>query len=105
VAVGVVYVSSADGRLYALGASQGTVRWTTALGAQLDSSPVLGAGLVYVGSEVSDTSGSLCAVSTDGRVVTEYQTGAQVQSSPVIADGRVYVGSDNNEVLAEGLPG
>ena len=97
---GVAYVSSADGRLYALTAGSGKELWSVKLGGPLDSSPAIGGGLIYVGSAVSDVSGSLCVVTANGKIVKEYQTGAQVQSSPLIADGWVIVGSDNDEVLA-----
>jgi eukaryotic-like serine/threonine-protein kinase len=102
---GVIYVTSADGRLYALDARRGTALWSVKLGGQLGSSPVISGGLIYVGSAVSDNSGSLCIVGTDGKIVKEYQTGGQVQSSPLAAGGWVVVGSENDAVLGVRLAG
>ena len=89
---------------HALAGQHGTIRWSVTLGGPLESSPTIADGLIYAGSAVSDSSGSLVAVGLDGKIVRSYQTGGQVNSNPVAADGWVYVGSDNGEVLAVRVP-
>ncbi|RZB13734.1 hypothetical protein StrepF001_42475 [Streptomyces sp. F001] len=50
VANGIVYIGSGDGRIYALNAASGNVRWTYETGDVVWSSPTVADGIVYIGS-------------------------------------------------------
>jgi peptide/nickel transport system substrate-binding protein len=98
VAGGVVYVGSADGKVYALNATTGTQVWNFTTGGRIEwSSPAVTGGVVYVGS----TDGKVYALNaTTGTQVWSCTTGSAVYSSPAVAGGVVYVGSDDNKVYA-----
>ncbi len=102
---GAVYVGSADGKLYSFDANSGARNWSVQLGRHIDSSPSADQGIVFVGSSVNASNGSLSAVTVAGKVLPSRQTGGEVMSSPVIANGYVYIGSDNNEIIAVRLSG
>ncbi|MEQ9570177.1 MAG: PQQ-binding-like beta-propeller repeat protein, partial [Longimicrobiales bacterium] len=104
-----VYAAHHDGTLVAVGRHDGAVRWRSDLGPALPwawglegwdylgSSPVLGSGLVVVGS----ADGRVRAVDADtGAEVWAVATGGRVRSSPAMADGTVYVGSADGSVRA-----
>jgi hypothetical protein len=113
VANGVVYVGSADWKLYAFPASCGTggaacsPLWTGLTGAPIDySSPAVANGVVYVGSTDHklyafpagcDTGGAACSPLWTGT------TGAPIDSSPAVANGVVYVGSTDTKLYAYDL--
>ena len=48
---GTVYVGSVDGKVYALDAATGHVRWAYASGGSVLSGPVVADGMVYFGSD------------------------------------------------------
>lgn len=104
---------SDDGNLYALDVAAGKLKWKfdthtalvphSALGDSdsrwdyLQSSPAIGAGLVFVGSGNSN----LYAVDlATGQEKWHYTTGDCVRSSPLIANNTVYFGSWDNSVYA-----
>jgi len=93
-------VGSEDGYLYAV--TQGTGQsghlvWRKPADGQVNSSPNVKDGVVYVGSN----DGNLFAFNAvTGRLLGKHQTGGQVMSSPAVAYGRVYVGTDADAVLA-----
>jgi hypothetical protein len=92
VAGGVVYVGSADHKIYALNATTGAYIWSYTTGFNVYSSPAVASGLVYVGSN----DGNVYALNAStGALVWSYLTGF-VESSPAVADGIVYVGSYGN---------
>jgi outer membrane protein assembly factor BamB len=106
------------GRLY-LGADDGKVRafktaatlpqctngvpktcnplWSVTTGGQVDSSPAVADGVVYVGSR-DDKLYALDAAT--GAVLWTATTGGDVSSSPVVANGVVYVGSEDSKIYA-----
>jgi eukaryotic-like serine/threonine-protein kinase len=113
VANGVVYVGSADHKLYAyaIGCANGggscTPLWTATTGDMIISSPAVADGIVYVGSGegkvyafdaagVTGCSGSPKACSP----LWTATTGNSVSSSPAIANGVVYVGSSDHKLYA-----
>jgi outer membrane protein assembly factor BamB len=85
-----VYAGSAEGSLYALEATTGTMIWSVAVGSLGASSPAVANGVVYAGTE----DGMLIAVdAATGDVLWSYRVGpprAQKPSSPIVADGRLY---------------
>jgi len=94
---GTVYVGSGSNAVYAVDATNGTVRWTAGTNGTVESSPAVVDGTVYVGSH----DGSVYAFDADdGSREWRFETGALVRSSPAVADGTVYVGSDDGYVYA-----
>jgi outer membrane protein assembly factor BamB len=84
----------------ALKARTGARLWSYATGSQVESSPAVANGLVYIGSDDN----RVCAL--DGRTGAKlwvYITGNSVFSSPAVANGMVYVGSRDGYVYAFGL--
>jgi len=70
-------------------------RYTTCY--EVDSSPAVADGKVYVGS----WDGNVYALdASTGKPVWNYTTGGNVWSSPAVADGKVYVGSWDGNVYA-----
>jgi len=64
--------------------------WNYTTGAEVDSSPAVADGKVYVGSYDYNV---YAFNATTGDVIWNYTTGDNVWSSPAVADGKVYVGS------------
>jgi outer membrane protein assembly factor BamB len=102
---GVVYFGSGDGRIYALDAAGGTVKWTFPTGDVVHSSPAIAGGNVIVGSWDS----FLYALdAATGKFKWRFQggldpqTGNQqgFQASPAVANGVVYVGCRDSNVYA-----
>nr|WP_250864792.1 PQQ-binding-like beta-propeller repeat protein [Halorientalis regularis] len=72
-------------------------QWRFRTPGQVDSSPAVVDGTVYVGS----WDGNVYAVSaSDGSEQWRFQTGGWVGSSPAVVDGTVYVGSWDGNVYA-----
>jgi outer membrane protein assembly factor BamB len=121
VADGVVYIGSdaADhaGKLYAFSAAgttgcSGTPKtcaplWTATTGGDVESSPAVANGVVYVGShdgelyayDAAGTTGCSGSPKTWEPLWTA-TAGNYVQSSPAVANGVVYVGSEDHSVYA-----
>jgi outer membrane protein assembly factor BamB len=91
---GVVFIGSYDGKVYALGASNGTFLWSYTTGGSVSSSPAVLGGVVFVGSH----DGKVYALNaTTGSLMWNYTTiGSQtVYSSPAVVSGRVFISSGN----------
>jgi outer membrane protein assembly factor BamB len=93
---GTVYVGSDDGKVYALDAARGYLRWSYATGGSV-SGPAVSGGTVYVGSW-DDKVYALDAATGHRR--WSYATGDFVLYSPAVSGGTVYVGSDDGKVYA-----
>jgi outer membrane protein assembly factor BamB len=71
--------------------------WSYATGGQVNSSPVVASGAVYVGS----VDGSLYALNaSSGALLWSFAAGASIEQSPAVANGVVYVGSNGDNVYA-----
>ena len=94
---GVVYIGSDDGRLYALGARNGSVRWSRWVRGAVRSSPAVSGGRVFVGSD----KGWVQARSVrTGRLIWQRYLGGVVSAPPLVAEKRVYVGSRGGKFWA-----
>jgi outer membrane protein assembly factor BamB len=89
---------TADDLMFAIDLDTHSIIWTYwASGDLRQSSPALGNGVLYVGSE----NGSLYAVNAaDGHDLWSFETGGKVTASPTLVDGIVYVGSHDGTVYA-----
>jgi outer membrane protein assembly factor BamB len=94
---GVVYVGSADRKVYALNAATGATIWTATTGGPVRSSPAVVDGMVYVGSADGKVYALNAATGATRWTVT---TGGPVRSSPAVVDGVVYIGSADRRVYA-----
>jgi outer membrane protein assembly factor BamB len=122
VAGGVVYVGSADGKLYAFDAAgvsgcSGTPTtclplWTTSIVGIHQSSPAVANGLVYIGLsngqvDAFDANGATNCSGTPKTCIALWSSaaaGALVDSGPVVVNGHVYFGSNGGGFFADGLP-
>ena len=72
-------------------------RWKYLTGNDVNSSPAVVNGVVYIGSN----DGKVYALKAKtGALLWSYTTGGYVQSSPAVANGVVYVGSFDHNVYA-----
>ncbi len=99
-----VYVgarSATGGALYALYASDGSVKWSYPCGGVL-SSPAIGAdGLIYF----ADTNGKIIALNPDGTEKWTFDSGLATSSSPAIGSNKtLYIGSYCSFLGAFGPP-
>ncbi len=85
----VVYVGSHDGRVYALGASNGTLLWSYMTGSSVTSSPAVFGGILYVGS--LDRNVYALNASTGALLWNRTLTGGPVYSSPTVINGMVFI--------------
>jgi outer membrane protein assembly factor BamB len=83
-----VYVGSENGNLYAMNAVNGHIKWSYAMGAEVNSSPAVANRVVYEGA-----GGTLYALrAATGTLLWSYPTSG---GSPTVVNGVVYVGSSN----------
>ncbi|MCZ2809620.1 MAG: PQQ-binding-like beta-propeller repeat protein [Candidatus Bathyarchaeota archaeon] len=71
--------------------------WNYITDGDVQSSPVVADGKVYIGSNDGNI---ICLNAVTGTRQWNYTTGGSVQSSPAIAYGKVYVGSHDGKVYA-----
>lgn len=94
---GVVYVGANDGKLRAVTAGTGEVRWVFNASDGIYSSPAVADGVVHVGS----LDGHVYAVDAEtGAARWSFKTGATVYASPAVTGGVVYIGSDDDHLYA-----
>jgi outer membrane protein assembly factor BamB len=97
---GMVYASSKNGSVYAIREKDGTIVWSTPVGALNIgnvSAPALAEGILYVGS----LDMYLYALNaTTGAVLWKTLTGNSIYSSPAAANGVVYFASLDKNIYA-----
>jgi len=92
---GFVYVSSDDGFVYQLNASNvSEIISSYEIGSIIYSSPAINNGYLYVGSD--DGAVYQLNATNISQAISSYQTGGDVSSSPTVADSFVYVCSDDH---------
>ena len=88
-----VYATSWDGYVFALGAATGELLWRYRAGLNLYSSPAVVEGVVFFGSD----DGHVYALDAlIGELLGRYKAGGYVFSSPAVVNGIVYVGSEDD---------
>ncbi|MEO7917659.1 MAG: outer membrane protein assembly factor BamB [Dokdonella sp.] len=100
-----VVIGGLDGQVQALSASDGSVRWEVALGAEVISAPALGDDIVVVKTQDGRLTG-LNANDGSRRWVYDQSVPAlslRGNSAPIIGNGLVYTGYDNGKVVAISL--
>jgi outer membrane protein assembly factor BamB len=101
VALGIVAIGTAKGRVFALDERTGAVRWTADVGGPVFSTLAIAESKVIVPTQ----RGELVALAVaDGSRVWTYR-GAQkgYAASPAVAGGRVYLGSKDGRFHAVNL--
>jgi len=79
------------------------VAWTATTGSEIDSSPAVANGVVYIGSYDGKLYAFAVGCASGGGTCTPLwtaTTGAGIGSSPAVADGVVYVGSLDRKLYA-----
>jgi len=95
---GTIYVTTRDGKLFAVAPDGASSKWNVTTGDTLGSSPAIGAGgTVYVGS----SDGKLYAVKPDGSLAWATPLGSPVTGSPAVGgDDSIYVGTTDGKLHA-----
>ena len=90
---GRVYVGSRAASLFALDINTGRLVWqhSFADGSWVESSPVVAAGVLYVGT--SDALKLLALAADTGKVLWQFDTGGWSWSTPRYNNGTIYIGS------------
>jgi outer membrane protein assembly factor BamB/transcriptional regulator with XRE-family HTH domain len=97
VANGMVYVSSADDKVYAFDALTGRERWSSRAIGVIYSSPAVVDNIVYVGS-ADDKVYALDALT--GQQIWSAPTSGMIYTSPAVVNGIVYIGSQDHNLYA-----
>ncbi len=80
-----------------MNATSGTKLWKFTTGNEVDSSPAVVNGVVYIGSGDSNV---YALNATNGHKLWNYTTGGPVFSSPAVVNGVVYIGGGDSDVYA-----
>ena len=94
--MGIVYVGSNDGHVYAIDAGGGEELWRFRPDAAARTRPAIAAGALYVGSD-DGVVYALNAVS--GEELWRFNTGHPVESAPTVAQGIVYIAPSTRALL------
>lgn len=92
----VVYFTALDHYLYAINAQDGTLLWRTDLEGAALASPLFYAGRLFVGSVAN----RVFEISTDGEILSQFQTRDWVWSRPIIDGEILYVADLGGYVYA-----
>src|SRR4051794_34056169 len=88
---------SKNGRVAALRARDGKVKWAKSLPSRSESSPLGIGGRVYFGSE----DGTVYALrASDGRLVWRFKAAGAVKGAPALWDGKLYFGDYSGRMYA-----
>ncbi len=87
---------SGTGKLLAVSALSGKIRWSRTIGAS-ESSPLLVGDRLYVGSWNGEV---YCYGATSGRLLWEFQSDGKVKGGLAYSNGRVYFGTYGSSVYA-----
>ena len=103
VANGTVYATvlarrgGGGGRVVALSAAHGAVKWARDISSRTESSPLLDHGKLFFGSE----SGKVYAMDArNGNILWTYQAGGAVKASPSLSGGVLYFGDYSGHLQA-----
>lgn len=94
---GVVYIGSADRKLYALDASTGKQKWEFETGGMVRSTPAVAGGQVFFGSYDHFV---YALEAKTGALRWKVDTKQGVVSTPLVVDGSVYIGSRCSDLFA-----
>lgn len=97
VAGGLVYIGSADKRVYAVDAETGQEKWHFDTQGIVRSTPAAAGGLVYFGSFDHNI---YALDARTGALRWKYDTLKEVVSSPLVVEGTVYIGSRCADLFA-----
>ena len=91
---GVVYAGAANGGVYALRASDGSLLWYHKIDPGAGNAPLVSGGIVYISANTSDIGpGTLYALRTNDGVELWHYTISDSLSEPLVIDGIVYATS------------
>lgn len=97
---GVLYMSGTRGNIFAINATDGSLRWTFETGeiSVLNSIPAVGSGSIYFGAP----DGYVYALWPDGSVrwKTLLTEASSIYSSPSVTNGHVYIGATDGSLYA-----
>lgn len=94
---GIVYIGSADKKLYALNAKTGEEKWNFETKGIVRSTPAVVAGRVIIGSHDYNV---YAVDARTGALSWKYDTKREVVSSPLVVNGTVYIGSRCSDLFA-----
>ncbi len=94
---GIVFVGSYDNNVWAINATDGSLRWKYATDDGIGSSPAFANGLILIGS----TDKKLHAVEArTGKPRWRYQTDGKIYTTPKVSAGVAYFGADDGKIYA-----
>jgi outer membrane protein assembly factor BamB len=85
------------GRLVALDASNGKLRWSRPLASASESSPLATKGRIYIGSQDGTV---YCVLATSGRVVWRYHASGAVKAGVAMSGKRLFVAAYGGQITA-----
>ena len=98
VASGRVYMTSSDGSVYAIDATDGTLIWESKPGGTIIGGMAVADGKIFIGSHDYNV---YALSESDGSIIWKYMTGEAISwSSPAVAYGNLYIGSQDGKVYA-----
>ena len=92
-----VYAAASNGKVTALGATTGEVRWVIDVDAEISSGLTVAGNTVLSGTEDGRVLGLNAA---SGESMWEFKTGGKITGAPVVAGGVIYVPSHDGKLYA-----